>query len=936
VGDAPNIASKLQDLAVPGTVLLSEATAKLVEQRYRLKREGLYELKGAARSIVAYSVVEERSSLDEELLTSLTPQVNRDAEKNLLVSAWGLARDGIGQVLHISGEAGIGKSRLVQWLRDAVAERGRARLIVFRCSQWHRDNALFPFTERLRLACDFAHQDGAAERIQKLRNMLRGWSPELEQDLAVFCALLSLPRPHDVEDVNPQALKQRTQKALEEWFLTYVFEKPALVVFEDLHWIDPSTLEILQKLVPQIKTRQAMLILTSRTDFQWPDGADGPIHVIPLDRLEPSHIAEIISNVCGEAEFPRSVVNSLVDRADGVPIFAEQLTRAIMDAGAAGVKEGPGDSGQSRPFSVPSTMRDTLVSRLDRLGATRWVAQVASILGREFDREALLDVSSLDAALVDQALKRMIDGQIILQTRAHPNSMYMFSHALLQEAAYQSMLKGMRYELHSRVGRLLQQRRKQGIKGGLVDERALVRNLAHHWRQAAELSDGGLDATAIAVQYLTEAGEFELGLSGYTESKAYLDTALKLVAILPTSREVDELELRLRLRLGTVYRATAGWASDLVRDEFGRCRDLCLKLGDRPEFGQVVYAFCGYHLFRANYPRALELARECCGEAERTDDHDLLLHARAKLSNSQFWLCQFTTSRENADHVLRNYDPARHAAHAVAFGMDPGVYALMFAVWVPWLQGEPRKALLAHEALLRVTAGLKHPFSQALALNTSSCFYINSGDISGALRAGDSLVKLALENQLPVYQMFGVLFRGWAVAEKGRPKEVIDEVTETYHNYTKYVGGLGQTYAALIAANVFRRAGRLAEGIEILTNAIATAERNDCQELAYHAELVRMQGEMMAVYAPHDIADATSLLQRAFELAQKRLQPPFALRSAMSLLHLAKRENQPLQPSIAMVRAALEQFREGDAFPEWQAAWAAVSAVEGVGAALTG
>ncbi len=779
LGETPNIAARVQDLAPPNSILITDATAELVARKVRSDFRGAHTLKGVPRPVRIHGVVAERTLLDEEIIAASTPLVNREDETQILRQALDAAREGTGGALLLSGAAGIGKSRILQYLRQQLDYPGGEQRLEFRCSANHQDSSLHPFVEQLQLQCQFAAEDGTDVKLQKLSAVLAETDETLLASLPIFAGLLSLPPPPDADPVDPQALKELTQQALEQWILGRARQSLMLLVFEDVHWMDPSSLDVIGRLLPLFPAHRCILAMTCRPEFKPPWEEAGLQHIV-LERLGAGHIEQIIRNVGGNDNLPPTLLRQLVDRVDGVPIFAEELARNLMDNPYA--QPGTGESGPGQSdLSIPSSLQDTLMSRLDSLNMVRGVAQIASVLGREFDFGTLLKLTGDTEAQVAASLTQLVDGDVLLQSGTVPDARYMFRHALLQEAAYNSLLRRRRTELHARMGEILEhERQSQGTDR--VDA-SLVRMAAYHWPRAVAQINPDEASIVRAVDSLIEVGTLELGLSGYKEAERQLNNALKHIELLPEGRQSDEFELTARLRLSMVCMATVGWASDQARDTFSACRDLCLRLGDRPELAQVLYGFWGYNLFRANYPKAKELAREAHDVALASDNSDFRLQTHAALANSHFWLGDLEDADSHADQVLAEYDPKLHAAHRVLYGMDPGVFALMFAVWVPWLQGKSVTAERNHRELQRVTGELDHPLSLALALNTSCCFHVNRGDVAGAREAGEALLKLAQDCGLPVYVMFGVLFRGWAIAAEGNVDQVVDEVAETYRNY---------------------------------------------------------------------------------------------------------------------------------------------------------
>ena len=890
IGETPNVAARIQAVAEPNTVYISNVTAGLVAKRFRIERVDEFSLKGVPEPMVIYRALQPHDALDESTQAAATPLVDRDAERGVLLRAWVRARGGSGSTVLVTGEAGIGKSRVLQFLRDQVdVAAGDARLDL-RCQSMHRESAFHPFIEHLQATAGFDHSDEVGTRLEKLTRMIEHRAPEVRDDLAVFAALLLLPPPPDAEPIDPMALRGRIERALEGWVMAQALG-PLLIVVEDLHWADTSTLDVLTRVVAASRSARILVAMSGRPDFvpphAWHAGLEGG--QIDLQRLTSDNIRVIVANVSAGSELPSRVIDQLLERIDGVPIYAEELTKSILSVAPRGYDDDRGGRDQEAwrgnvaELVVPASLQDSLMARLDRLGPIRGFAQMGAVIGREFDYQTLLALSRADEAVLQRALLRLTDSDILIQSGALPRARFSFRHALLHEVTYGALLRDARHDMHAAVGRVLEQSGRGPDADAQLTDDERVRLLSYHWDRAVSPKHPAPDRVEKAITYAIQAGEQELARSGYREAESRFRRALDHLASLPRGPRHDELELRARVRLATVHKATVGPAAEQVREELSRCRDLCLQLGDRPELGAVLHGFWQLHLFRAQYPLALSLAEECRREALRAGDDDLLIQAHVALANTQFWFCDLEASLANATAALERYDAATHARHAVRFGMDPAVLALMSATWIGQLRGETDVARTHHEALRRLSSELDHPMSKALALNTSCCYYVNAGDVDGARASGDALLALAQAHGLPVYAMFGVLFRGWAIAEQGNVAEVLEEVRQTYHNYVTYVGGLAQTYAALLVSGVYARAGCIDDAIAVLNDTMLVAGADSCREQAYEAELLRLKAELLARRDAADSGLIRGMLAEAVALAERRGEHLIAARAARTL-----------------------------------------------------
>lgn len=876
IGDTPNIAARIQSLAEPNVVLMSDVTASLVSRRFHTEFVGDQVVKGVREPLSIFRATEARDLLDETNHVSATPMVNRGEERSLLRRPLAQAREGQGRAILLVGEGGLGKSRLMQFMREQVDLSAGERTLTMRCQSLHMESAFHPFIEHLGSAAGFRSSDTAGTRLEKLGRLLDAQAPALRPELATFAALMLLPVPADAEPIDPMALRGRIQGALEQWVIGQT-TTPLLCVVSDLHWADASSLEVLQRLIAASEGRPLTLVMTARPEFEPPAAWEQlrPFERVILRRMAPEYMRSIVQNVAAEHTLPRQVIETILERADGVPIYAEELTKSVIATGATLLSDGDGSVA-----AIPATLQDSLMARIDRLGPVRAVAQMGAVIGRQFDYQTLLALTDQSELTLQRALVRLTESDVLIQAGAFPNAEFSFRQALLQEVTYNSLLRDTRQALHEKVGRILERTTSNGAY--LVDLRAddRLRMLSHHWHRAASGRHPSESVLETAVTYLMQSGEQQLARSGYSEAESQLRRALEHVSAMRAGRRRDELELQARVRLSIVHKATVGPAAEQVREELSRCRDLCLQLGDRPELGLVLYGFWQLHLFRAQYPMALSLAEECLVEALRVGDDDLLIQAHVALANTRFWFGDLDAAREHAATAHAMYDPAKHARHAISFGMDPGVLALMFASWIPQLRGQTELAHENHQRLLQLSSALDHPLSKALALNTSCCYYVNDRDIPAARAAGEELLQLAQACGLPVYAMFGVLFRGWAVAEQGRVAEVLEEVRQTYRNYVTYVGGLAQSYAAMLVSGVYAHAGCHTEALDVVDAVLAVTRGEWCRELAYEADLLYVRAALQAELPDADASAISAQLSEVVRLADARRQPVIAARAA--------------------------------------------------------
>ena len=460
LGDTPNVAARIQGLAAPDTVVISPATFRLVRGYFLYQDLGAHALKGLTTPVQVYRILGDsaaQSRLDVVGATGLTPLVGRDSEVALLLERWAQSQDGAGQVVLLRGEAGIGKSRLVEVLRERVISEGATR-IVFRCSPYHQNSALYPVIDHLQRFLQWQRDETPEAKFDKLERVLQTYRLPLEDVVPLFAALLSVPLPERYPPLNltPQRQRQKTQEALVAWLLEEAERQPVLAVWEDLHWADPSTLDVLNLMLDQVSTARMLTLFTCRPEFRPPWATHAPVTQVTLNRLGRTQVEAMIPSLTGDKTLPTEIVEQVIAKTDGVPLFVEELVKMILESGL--VQEQAGRyvlTGPLPPLAIPSTLHDSLMARLDRLSTARELVQLGAVLGREFAYELLQAVAPVDERTLQQGLAQLVDAELVYQRGLPPRSRYIFKHALIQDAAYQSLLKSTRQQYHQRIAQVL-------------------------------------------------------------------------------------------------------------------------------------------------------------------------------------------------------------------------------------------------------------------------------------------------------------------------------------------------------------------------------------------------------------------------------------------------------------------------------------------------
>ena len=618
LGDTPNLAARLQGLAASDTVVMSAATARLVQGYFTCEDHGTQALKGIDMPVHVYQVVGEsaaQSRLDVAGATGLTPLVGREVEVSLLRERWAQSQDGHGQVVLLSGEAGIGKSRLVHVLTATVVDPGAPRLPL-RCSPYHTNSAFYPVIEHLQRVLHWHRETSPEARLATLEQAIQTARLPLGEVVPLVAALLSLPVPERYPPLtlSPQRQKQQTQEALVAWLLAEAAQQPVLAVWEDLHWADPSTLELLGLLLDQAPTARLLLVLTARPEFRPSWAPRSYVTPLTLTRLTRPQVEELVLRVTGGKSLPVEVVQHIVAKTDGVPLYVEELTKMLLRS--ALLQEDTDHYTLTGPLgsaAIPDTLQDALMARLDQLHTAKEVAQLGAVLGREFAYEMLQALATQDEATLQAGLAQLVGAELLYQRGRPPRATYRFKHALIQDAAYASLLRSTRQRVHQQMVQLCETRFPEVV----ATQPEVV---ARHCTAA------GQDEAAI--RYWQRAGQRALQGSAYAEAIAHLTQGLAVLTTLPETPARLPQELDLQVALGPALLATQGHAAPEVEHAYARARELCTQLGDTPQLFPVLRGLMLYYQQRGDLQTTSRLGEQLLRLAQAQPDpaHLLLAH----------------------------------------------------------------------------------------------------------------------------------------------------------------------------------------------------------------------------------------------------------------------------------------------------------------------
>jgi class 3 adenylate cyclase/predicted ATPase len=896
LGEAPNVAARLEALAEPNTVVVSAATRRLVERFFTYRDLGRRALHGVAALQAVYQVLGESgpaAGLGGPV--AATPLVGRDREIALVLERWEAASEGLGAVVLLSGEAGIGKTRIVQTVCERVQKTRHTR-VEGRCSPYRQHSPLYIVAELLQATLGFARDDTSDILRRRLERALAEAGLAPAEGVPLVASLLALPREEGSPVLSwaPQRQRQRTIEIVLDLLRSAADRRPLLVVVEDLHWVDASSLELLSLLADQVPAAPILMVLTARPEFRPPWASRSHATQVTLNRLPRRQSEEMVLRVSGKP-LPAEVVQHVLAGADGVPLFVEEITKTVLESGLLRDRDdGYELTAPLRSLAVPATLNDSLMARLDRLPEAKPVAQLAAAIGREFSYELLHAVSPLPEPQLRGELGRLVDAELLYQRGLPPAAQYVFKHALIQEAAYQSLLRSTRQQYHRRIVDVLAERFPQ--IGELSPE--LV---AHHYTEA------GL--TAEAIPYWQRAGESAVRRSAHAEAVAHFERGLALVRALPSSAESARVELSLLTALGPVFFGSRGFAAPETERTYGRAQELCAELGDTPETFPALWGQWGFFQLQGNSQKALEFGEKLLARAGRSQDPVELLQAHHALWPTQFHLGNVAAAVEHTEAGLALYDPVRHPPLAFTYGgHDARVCGLAFDAASQAVLGFPRQAGERARQALEAARILDHPHTIANAHAWSALALRLGGDFGAALATAEAGQVVATEFGFPQWGALATVVRGAALAALGRLGEGIADMRRGVADWrATRAGGFVPTFLALLAEAELAR-GDADAALRVVGEALADVGTRG--ERLSEAELLRLKGEALLARRPPDAAEAEACFHGALTVARAQQAKTWELRAALSLGRLWRRRGRE-DDARQLVEATAIWFTEG-------------------------
>jgi class 3 adenylate cyclase/predicted ATPase len=903
VGITPNLAARLQTAADPNTVLVAESTHRLLGNVFVYEDVRSYELKGFAEPISAWRVVGERavdSRFDAQRSGALTRFIGRQHELRQLLGLWERSKRGECHVALLCGEAGIGKSRVSKTLRDCL-DTSHLK-IEYQCSPYHTNSPFHPVVKQLEHAAGFEIGDTPDIKLSKLKSALAPAGQVTLAEIGLYAALLSIPtgESHSQTDLTPQRQKDLTIDALIRQLLALAQATPVLFILEDVHWIDPTTLELVNRTIQTIRAAPVLFLLTFRPDFL-PPWLDQPhVTMLRLEKLSRDQAGSMILEVTGGRRIPDEVYEQIISKTDGVPLFIEELTKAVLESG---LLRYAGDryviDGPLPPLAIPTTLHDSLMARLDRFAPVKEIAQIGAVLGREFSYRLIAAVALTSTTFLQSALSQLTEAELIFELGERPDSTYVFKHALVQDAAYESLLRSKRQQLHNRIANVLKDQFAETIE-------QQPELMAHHLLQA------GLTEPAIA--YLQRTAQRAIQRSANTEAIGHLKQALESLHSLPKTRERTRTELELEVMLGQAMIAGRGYAAHETKEVLLRAKGLIDESTAPAQKFAILYGIWACYYVGGEGGMLRAAADDFLAEAEHHNDSAALCLSHRTLGTTLVTMGDFVGGRWHLERARELYDPVNHTPFRYQYGQDIGATALCYLCWALWHLGYVKQAASVSTEAMAIAEALSHPHTLAYtichALGMLDVCRRRTEDMQSYARVA---VAVSTDHGFPFWAAGGRIFEGWAVTCQAQADRGIEMLEEGLSAWRATGARLWLPIFLALKAQAQAKAGHGEAALQTIEQAITVS--NETHERWAIAEVLRLKADLLLATGCATPGAIDALLVDSLEIARGQKARSWELRTACDLARLWQGQGRR-GDAITLLQATYDQFTEGFETPD--------------------
>lgn len=894
VGETPNIAARIEKFATPNTVTISNNTKELTKGLFITEEKGFQELKGIAQTIELHEVISESplSEFDVRAQQGLAPIVGRDKELNFLTQCWEQAKNGLGQVVWLSGEAGVGKSRIVnEFITNISHDEQHLRL--YYCSSVHSNSAFFPIISHLKRLLNLDKKDSDENKLNNLENFLDSLALPLGDLTAVFAPLLGIKLDSQPENITPEKTKQII---IDSWYglmLKMSAESPLLLVFEDTHWIDPSTQELIEILSSQLLPHRVLLLLTSRPGYHFSGEKNVPLQSLTLNHLDHVTSAQMIRQLGGKRSLPEELVEELVVKTDGIPLFIEEITKAIINSDY--LKQTDKSYTLSAPISsldIPNSLKDSLMARLDQLSAVKNVAQIAATIGRYFSTELLESLSLHSPKVIEDAIQKLLKARLIFISDELSRDHYQFSHALLQETAYQSLLKSTRKQYH-----------------GLIAD-SLISNFPYIVATEPEVvalhcMKGG--KTELAVSYWLAAGKHANKTSSHNEAITHFSKGIDLLNRLPDSVERFKLEFQIQVRLIGPLIAAKSYASPDIEIAFTRALELSKDIDTSHEIFPVLHGRYAFFLVCGLINKAKVLVEEFheIAKHQKVEFTDLELIGNRMHGALTFLSGDTKNAKKYLNKSIAVYNFEKHKNLVSIYGQDNNVVALTYLGLSQWHLGNISDSIALGKEAVNLSKRLSSANSTGISYFVGTAMpYALLDEPQKVLKICNQLIDVARSQEMPLWQTTGMLFKGWALVCLDQSEEGMEMLENGLASYNKMKVGLFRPLILLLYAQACLRLDLVVKGISALEESVELS--NVGGEHWLDAETHRHLGELHLAKPNPNREKAREEFNTALQIAQEQSSLTQELRAAMSLLRFADDEGDIVKAESLLQRVYTE------------------------------
>lgn len=903
LGATPNIAAKLEGLAEPDTLVISSDTYNLVHRFFLHEHKGKHQIKGISTPIDIYRVVHEnmaRSRFENsQNISDMAPMAGRDNEINRLTGLWEDAKQNQSSVVLLSGEPGIGKSRIVQELMAHVAAESDAWLNIHQCSPYHKDTAFYPLAEVIKhVVLKLRDDESPEEKINRLEGFLLQYGFSLEEMVPLFASIMAVSLEGTSYQPTPFSVEQQKQKIIGAFITMYLersSEQNLLLVFEDIQWMDSSSIDIITQLINQPPTLNILTVLSFRSEFNPPWHIQPHIVPVSLSNLPVEPVTEIIVKTAKGKQLPRQVIEQIIQKTDGVPLFVEELTKMVL--GSELLQE-HGDhyelNGSISSLSIPSTLHDSLVARLDRMSHTKEIAQIGATIGREFSYELIDIVSNMQEKSVRECLDELVKAELLLQRGVPPKATFKFRHALIRDVAYQSLLKNQQRSFHQRIAESLTQHMPTFAENN-------PEVAAWHFEQAGMSRE--------AVIYWTKAGDKVRQHLAYNEALNYIQRGLALIHQIESNEDRANLELKLVIIQAPVLIMTEGFTSLRAYQASCRMKELAEQQNDETSLFRALRGVVTHDLFTGKIQAALKYAKEALAIAEALKVNDILVEAYRLIGQTSMYVGELLLSLKSFDKSISLYEATDKDTIGRLIGADPEIFSLVQSSHVMWYLGYPDQARERAKRALTKAEELQRPYSQVLCTFINSLVSNNCGHLQDTLNYAHSCIELSEKYGIAMFGNEAKVYLGVAMVEHGEINEglqIIQDSIETRIEQNMLTAV--HLHTSALGATCLKT-GNIEVGLRAVNRAIALTEKSDDQ--LFLSEIYRLRGELLLIKKGRtNVKEIENYFEMSLQIARKQKAKSFELRSSMSIANMWKYQGKTAE-GLELISNVYNWFNEG-------------------------